>query len=143
MICTNRWIRSLVALAGLTAVAMYAGADPGDPCRSGVGDADLALIKATSLRMVDRGGRGPAALHLFTRAAPSGCARVRFAIDAAGEVRDPVLEYFVPDRRFGREILQLVRDMRFTPATSPDGRDDALTVVSMAADFDSAEEARP
>ncbi|WP_386068760.1 energy transducer TonB [Tahibacter sp. UC22_41] len=132
---------TLAVLVAGTACA-GTGKDASDPCRVGVGDADGTLIAETEKRLLHRPD-GPVPLHLLTRKTPSGCARVRFTIDASGDVKNPTLEFFFPSPRFGRELLALVSDMKFTPAVAPDGRDEALIIVNIATDFGSAGEAKP
>lgn len=128
----DRTVLVLAALMALLSSARCPGADVGEPCKAGISAADAALAAATAERVVRHPAR-PVPLHLLTRSTPSGCARVRFSIDAAGTAQEPVLERFHPDPRFGRAILDVVRAMEFRPAPGPGARDDALIVVSFSA----------
>ncbi len=117
---------ALLGAVALLAESSVPATDPSAPCYTGLDETRRALAKATGERMV-RNPRGSVPMHLF-RGTPTGCARLRFVVDAEGRLQEPVVELAHPDTRFGAAALRLLSSAVFTPGRRP--REEALMVVS-------------
>ncbi|HVH33634.1 MAG TPA: hypothetical protein VM847_05940 [Tahibacter sp.] len=126
-----------VALGALVLLA-EPDAQPSDftaPCQADLDEARKALVQATSARMIRQPSIGMP-VHFF-RGARNGCARLRFVIDAAGHLQDPIVEHSHPDARFGRMAVRMLSSAVFAPGS--EARDEVLMVVGFRVDEPPAE----